>query len=131
MANSNNEHGYIHFSQYFQSPLGNSKAEAGTVIRWGQLFGWFAVFTAGSGVVAMAWGAITGQAAKVHDLASATSPVVLLSNFGASANAAARQFNNAVITPTNQAIQSGQFTPIPTSPSDPSQITAPPTNAPR
>lgn len=131
MANSNNEHGYIHFSQYFQSPVGNSKSEAGTVIRWGQLFGCFAVIAAGSGVVAMGWGAITGQGIKANGLHDAVNPVVWFSNVGAAANGGVKYLNGAVIDPTNKAIQSGQFTPIPTSPSDPSQITAPPTNAPR
>jgi len=126
MANSNNEHGYIHFSQYFQSPVGNSKSEAGTVIRWGQLFGCFALVGGVFGVVAMGWGAITGQGIKANGLHDAVNPVVWLSNVGAAANGGVKQLNNAVVTPTNQAIQSGQFTPIPMSPSDPSRISAPP-----
>lgn len=77
-------------------------------IHWPRCVTWIGVIATGGAVLSMCTSSITGQAIKpggVHDFIN---PVVWTSGLGAGANGAVRGFNQNVITPTNEALRSGQ-----------------------
>jgi hypothetical protein len=77
-------------------------------IHWPRCIAWIGVIATSGSLFSMCTASITGQAIQPSGVHDFINPVVWTSGVGAGINVGVRGFNQTIVTPTNNALRSGE-----------------------